>query len=204
VVGRHEAAVVRHHAAMLLDGAVGSRTPALLAWGALGPRGQSAPLAALDALLAFRALVPAAFGRRADALFELMEALASAGPVASPVHLSLEPVHRRGWGSCYAALNHGEIPAEAIEALLAQHPLAEAAGGPLLYGVDTYGVDTYGVDTYGVDTSVWPRCDAETSPERGFYHHSPAPAPLDAPLGRPAHRRRLVVPMGRPTQPDSR
>jgi hypothetical protein len=138
-----------------------------------------------------------------------MEALASAGPVASPVHLSLEPVHRRGWGSCYAALNHGEIPAEAIEALLAQHPLAEAAGGPLLYGVDTYGVDTYGVDTYGVDTygvdtSVWPRCDAETSPERGFYHHSPAPAPLDAPLGRPAHRRRLVVPMGRPTQPDSR
>src|SRR5579863_1654492 len=24
---------------------------------------------------------------------------------------------------------------------------------------------------YAVDASVWPRCDAETSPERGFYHH---------------------------------
>jgi hypothetical protein len=23
-----------------------------------------------------------------------------------------------------------------------------------------------------VDTSVWPRCDAETSPERGYYHHA--------------------------------
>jgi hypothetical protein len=54
-------------------------------------------------------------------------------------------------------LNKGEIPADAIEGLLAQRPLAEAAGGPLLFGVDT---------------SVWPRCDAETSPERGFYHHS--------------------------------
>ena len=115
------------------------------------------PLAALDALLAFRAAVYAAFRRRADALFELMDALASAGAVASPIHLSLEPVHRRGWGSFYAALNEGDIPAEAIEALLAQHPLAEAAGGPLIFGVDT---------------SVWPRCDAETSPERGFYHHS--------------------------------
>lgn len=24
---------------------------------------------------------------------------------------------------------------------------------------------------YAVDASVWPRCDAETSPERGYYHH---------------------------------
>jgi hypothetical protein len=24
---------------------------------------------------------------------------------------------------------------------------------------------------YGVDVSVWPRCDAEASPERGFYYH---------------------------------
>lgn len=136
---------MRHHAAMCLD----LPTEATAAAGA--------PLAALDALLAFRAAVYGAFGRRADALFELVDALASAGAVASPVHLSLEPVHRRGWGSFYAALSEGAIPTEAVEALLARYPLAEAAGGPLLYGVDT---------------SVWPRCDAETSPERGFYHHS--------------------------------
>ncbi|HEX7169248.1 MAG TPA: hypothetical protein VF206_00350, partial [Rubrobacter sp.] len=24
---------------------------------------------------------------------------------------------------------------------------------------------------YAVDTSVWDRCDAETSPERGYYYH---------------------------------
>jgi hypothetical protein len=111
----------------------------------------------VDTLLDFRAAVYATFGRRADALFEILDALSGAGAVASPIHLSLEAVHRRGWGSFYAALNHGEIPPEALEALLAQHPLAEAADGPPLYGVDT---------------SVWPRCDAETSPERGFYHHS--------------------------------
>jgi hypothetical protein len=115
------------------------------------------PLASLDALRAFRAAVYAAFGRRRDALFEIMDALASAAAVASPVHLSLEAVHRRGWGSFYAALAQGEIPGEAIEALLAEYPLAEAASGPAIYGVDT---------------SVWPRCDAETSPGRGFYHHS--------------------------------
>jgi len=148
---------MRHHAAMLLDSPVGTQTPALPTREALVPLGQPAPLATLDALLAFRAAVYAAFGRRRDALFELMDALASAGPVVSPIHLSLEPVHRRGWGSFYAALNRGEVPGDAIEALLAQHPLAEAAGGPLIFGVDT---------------SVWPRCDAETSPARGFYHHA--------------------------------
>jgi hypothetical protein len=24
---------------------------------------------------------------------------------------------------------------------------------------------------FAIDASVWPRCDAETSPQRGFYHH---------------------------------
>jgi hypothetical protein len=142
---------------MLLEVTIGPGTPPLPTRAALVPRDQPAPLAALETLLTFRAAVYAAFGRRADALFELMDALAGAGALASPIHLSLEPVHRRGWGSFYAALNEGEITAETVEALLAQHPLAEAAGGPLVFGVDT---------------SVWPRCDAETSPERGFYHHS--------------------------------
>jgi hypothetical protein len=136
---------MRHHAAMCLD--LSTETT----------RRERDPLAALERLLAFRAAVYAAFGRRADALFEIMDTLTGAGTVASPIHLSLEPVHRRGWGSFYAALNEGTLSTDAVEALLAQHPLAAAAGGPLIFGVDT---------------SVWPRCDAETSPERGFYHHS--------------------------------
>jgi DDE superfamily endonuclease len=80
----------------------------------------------------------------------------TAEPVVSPVHLSLAPAHRRGRGSFYAALAAGEIAAGAVEALLARHPLPLAEDEAALYAVDG---------------SVWARCDAETSPARGFYHH---------------------------------
>jgi hypothetical protein len=36
--------------------------------------------------------------------------LTAAGTVHSPVHLSLVPAHRRGWGSLYAALYRGRDP----------------------------------------------------------------------------------------------
>jgi hypothetical protein len=55
-------------------------------------------------LFAFRSRLHGCLGRRTDALFELCDALLAAGSVPSPVHLSLVPVHRRGWGSFYAAL----------------------------------------------------------------------------------------------------
>jgi hypothetical protein len=42
--------------------------------------------------------------RRADALFELADALLASGATASPAHLRRQPVHRRGWGSLSAAL----------------------------------------------------------------------------------------------------
>ncbi len=58
------------------------------------------------ALRDFRDDFYACLYRRADALFELTEAVSSAG-APSPVHLSGEPAHRRGWGSLYAALAHG-------------------------------------------------------------------------------------------------
>lgn len=53
----------------------------------------------------FRASVYRCPKRHADALFELADSiLMTSGSVSSPVHLSLAPVHRRGWGSLYAAL----------------------------------------------------------------------------------------------------
>jgi hypothetical protein len=110
----------------------------------------------LRTLVAFRAAVYAAFDARRDALFELCDALLSAGPVPSPVHFSLSPTHRRGHGSLYAALAQGTISTAAVERLLAEVPLPLAEADPAIYAVDG---------------SVWPRCDAETSPERGFYHH---------------------------------
>src|ERR671923_1942852 len=136
-MGRRAAASVRHHAAMCLAVAV-TEDP----WGALA---------------AFRGAVYAAFGARRDALFDLLDALLTAGAVPSPVHLSLVPGHRRGHGSLYAALAEGAISAAAVERLLAALPLPVAAHEPAVYAVDG---------------SVWPRCDAETSPERGFYHHA--------------------------------
>ena len=110
-----------------------------------------------DALRAFRRSFYECFHRRSDALFELADAILSADGIApSPAHLSLEASHRRGWGSLYAALDRGLIDDEALRKLLARHPLAGAEGEPFVYAVDT---------------SVWDRCDAETSPERGYYYH---------------------------------
>jgi DDE superfamily endonuclease len=109
---------------------------------------------ALAHLQAFRAELHACCPRRADALVDLVDALLSApGPVASLPQLSLEPTHRRGWGSTYAALACGRIDAERLRELLARQPLA--GGQPI----------------YAVDVTTWPRCDAECSPERGLYYH---------------------------------
>jgi DDE superfamily endonuclease len=109
---------------------------------------------ALDTFRAFRSSLYDCLHRRADALFELTDALLTAQAVPSPVHLSLQPSHRRGWGSLYDALSRGRIDVRALRRLLACHPLA---------GSET--------PVYAVDMSVWDRCDAETSPERGFYYH---------------------------------
>jgi DDE superfamily endonuclease len=109
-----------------------------------------------DALRAFRRSFYECLDRRADALFELTDAILTAEAVPSPVHLSLQASHRRGWGSLYAALDRGRIDAEALRDLLARHPLAGGEDDP---------------PVYAVDVSVWPRCDAECSPERGYYYH---------------------------------
>ncbi len=114
------------------------------------------PAQPLDSLSAFRNSFHRCLVRRADALFELADALLTAGAVPSPVHLSLAPAHRRGWGSLYAALRRGRIAEEPLRGLLAGLPPAGEAGHP---------------PVYAVDVSVWSRCDAEASPGRGYYYH---------------------------------
>ncbi len=103
-------------------------------------------------LRGFRAEAFGCLGRRRDALFELVDGLLAAESMASLPHLSLLPVHRRGWGSAYAALAVGEVDADRVAEVLAAH--APKVVGPV----------------FAVDASTWPRCDAECSPGRGFYY----------------------------------
>ena len=133
----------------------------------------------LRVLSAFRGSFYQWLDCRADALFEITDAILTAGTVPSPVHLSLAPAHRRGWGSLYAALSRGRIDEGALRELLASHPLDDggAKGTP---------------PVYAVDVSAWPRCDAETSPQRGYYYH-----PSRHSAGQPTNRGRLGLPVGR-------
>jgi len=110
--------------------------------------------ATFNTLRQFRAGVYQRFGTRRDALFELLDAATVAGLVPSLVYLSLAAVHRRGWGSLYDALAVGTLEAPALRELVAGYPLDD--GQPI----------------YALDTSVWPRDDAQTSPERGHYFSS--------------------------------
>ncbi|MGW2788082.1 transposase [Streptomyces populi] len=91
--------------------------------------------------------------RRADALFELTDALLAVGPVISLPYLSLDGLHRRGHGSTHAALAKGRVGAEAARALFADS--LPGASCPV----------------FAVDVSVWVRSDAECSPGRGYYYH---------------------------------
>jgi hypothetical protein len=88
-----------------------------------------------------------------DALFELGDAmLCSSSPVGSVPALSLEPEFSRSHGSLYKALSKGRIAEDRLRRLL-------VANRPDAWSL-----------VFAVDASTWARCDAETSPERGFYY----------------------------------
>src|SRR5688500_3277002 len=109
-------------------------------------------IAGRQRLQGFRGALYGCLGRRGDALFELVDALLAAEAMPSLPHLSLPPVHRRGWGSVYAALAVGEVDADRLAKVLAGH--MHQVAHPV----------------FAVDASTWPRCDAECSPGRGFYY----------------------------------
>jgi DDE superfamily endonuclease len=91
--------------------------------------------------------------RWGDALFELTDAtLCAEGALHSVPSLSLEPEFRRSHGSLYKALARGRIDGAGLGRLLIEH---RPTDWPLVFAVDG---------------STWDRCDAECSPERGFYY----------------------------------
>ncbi len=108
----------------------------------------------LQALQTFRQKLLGVFPLRADALFELVDALLLTLDPRSPVELSASPAFRRRFSMVYDALKQGQVdPADARE-LLAE---AEPDDAILVAG--------YAV--YATDSTVHPRPDADTLPDRG-------------------------------------
>jgi DDE superfamily endonuclease len=101
------------------------------------PLGMREPGEDLARLAAFRRELHGCFGRWADTLFELVDALAGATrPIRSVAELMFEPVLRRGWGSLYQALEHGTVDLYAARDLLARQVQDPQAGLPLMFAID--------------------------------------------------------------------
>ena len=86
-----------------------------------------------DRLAGFRRDVYRCLWLRADALFETMDAVLTAGPVPSLPYLSLEPVLRRGHGMVYQGLARGRIGEQALRDLLVRY---RPRDWPLVFAVD--------------------------------------------------------------------
>jgi DDE superfamily endonuclease len=128
----------------------------IMAWrGGGAERGDPAG-AALGVLAGFREDVYWSFTRRADALFELGDAvLCSPGPVTDLARLSLAPEFRRGHGALHDALNAGRAGFARLRRAVAGLPLPAWGDGRV---------------RLAVDVSSWLRPEAGTSPGRMFCH----------------------------------
>jgi DDE superfamily endonuclease len=107
-------------------------------------------------LAAFRGELYRCLTARADALFELADAVLCAdGPVRVLAGLSLAPEHRRGHGAAYDAVNAGRVDFARLRWSLAALPLPAWPDGRI---------------RLAADVSNWLRPEAVTSPERMFCH----------------------------------
>ena len=118
----------------------------------------------IDQLREFRQRVYESMGRARDAQFELIDALLLNQEGRSVVELSLSPVFRRGWASVYAALSDGQVERGQLERLYVRH------------------LPDRSRPVWALDSTLWPRPDAQTLPERGF-HHSPTRIKGNNPIG---------------------
>jgi hypothetical protein len=110
--------------------------------------------ASVQPIQQFRQKLLGIFPLRADALFELIDALLLTVDLRSPVELSRSPAFRRRFSMVYDALREGQVDPE-----LARQRLAEAEPPEALTRA--------GCAVHGVDTTIDPRPDAETLEDRG-------------------------------------
>lgn len=104
----------------------------------------------------FRTDLYGCLGARADALFELIDALTGAArPIRSVAELTFEPTVRRGWGSLYQALQHGTIDTGEVADLLAGQVHDTRPDRPVMFAIDV---------------SKYPRPDTRYVPDVGWQY----------------------------------
>jgi hypothetical protein len=152
---------------------------------------------ACQALREFRSRLYTCLTARADALFELCDAILCADhAVTSLVQLSLVPEFRRGHGALYDALAAGEIDQEKLAALLTGTLPQLVDGEQARAWIGAHDKIDYGLLEqalagvpagqaaavreacarwrrlrFAIDATPYPRPDAECSPGRGHVHH---------------------------------
>jgi len=105
----------------------------------------------------FRQQLLGIFTYRADALFELIDALLLTLDPRSPIELSLSPAFRRRFASVYDALRQGHIDPELARQLLTSAEPTEA-------------IQIAGCAVYATDSTISARPDAKTLPDRGYVY----------------------------------
>jgi hypothetical protein len=183
-----------HHVLTPLPG--GQQLP-LLAPASLVPAQVAGTVDRFLALREFRSRLYACLTSRADAQFELADAILCADhAVTSLVQLSLVPQFRRGHGALYDALAAGQIDQEAFAQLLAGTLPQLIDDGPARTWIAGHDQIDYGLLDralagvpaeqaaqvreacarwtrlrFAIDATPYPRPDAECSPGRGHVHH---------------------------------
>jgi hypothetical protein len=108
----------------------------------------------INKIIEFRqALYEHGFRRRRDALFEALDALLLAGPVASFAMLSLDPGFKRQWHSLYKGLEKGKLD----QVWLTTHLARQVPG--------------IGIEYFSLDGTAWPRPRARTLGDRQYVYH---------------------------------
>jgi hypothetical protein len=114
----------------------------------------------------FRVELYHTFTRRADAVFELIDALAGDTQARSPAEVSLSATFRRQYASVYDGIDGWQWDAVSLKALL--HRMAPAPGNA-------------GFRLVGIDHTPKPRPYAEKTADRGFVHQ-PTPIKGNKPI----------------------
>ncbi len=108
------------------------------------------------------------FPLRADALMELIDALASNSNAHSVVELSLSPLFRREYGSVYDAIEHFFVPSSAENAVQEQRAHEQEILGLITPYLPAPQQRKYWL--FGTDVTYLPRQFARTLGDRTFVH----------------------------------